>query len=1253
MKTIKPQTILWFLILLCLPPYTGQHATGQTPPNNRRYADGEAAFSEAARLYAIHTTKAMEEALEYCEKSRKAFAEAGSKHDEGLTLMLMGHINRDLSNRRISLKNFQQALPLFQAAKDEEMEAMTRSNIGAAFADLKEPQKALEAYNLALPTMRKVGNKAGEAEILFYLGSVYEELGEKQKALDQYQQALPIYKALSNSKQEAETLRRIGLLQLMLGENQEALENLNHALTMLRADGNKRQDEGIILANIGEAYLAVGQLEKALDAYRQALLMVRETGTRDSEAIVLYNLGMISFGLDQKTQAVDYFNQGLALYKLLGDQEGEQDTLSKVVRIHELSNEWQKALDGHDQNLALKRRNGDRKGEASILDQIGDIYSDLGERRKALEYMSQALQIQRAIGDKEGELVTLDSIANVYDKLGEKQKALEVFLQILSFNRANKVNGVVQGEPALLNNIGRMYDALGEQQKALAFLNESLTIHRGQGNEAGEAAVTNNIGMVYMDLGETRKAIEYVSQALKIYQSRGDKTGESVALTNMALAHSNLQEYKKGLEYANQALRLSKIIEDKEGEARNLSNIGAIYIRLGKKQKGLKYLTLALPLRRAVGDRIGEAATLHGIAEIYLPDEPEKAIEYLHQSLLLERAVRNRDGEATALITLASMYARFNNPQLAIFFGKQAVNRYQELRSTIRGIERQNQQTFLRSVESPFRLLSFWLLDEGRLAEAIQILNLFKDQEFFDATSPDNSTGAQVRKAELTQREIAADEMYEAATTRLASANLQLLEFEFNSKNQKRSAEEEQQLQQLKAQFEATHNDAQNTLRKIEASFAQSVVKEGLENTSDSIEMQAALRELSETTDSPTVALYTLTGPEKFSILVVTPHQLIPVSTKVSALDLIGGIIGNRNIRKDGLWELLNSPKHDPRPRANEIYNIVFKPIEPEIKRIEAAARKERPNTTVTLMWSLDWALRYIPIAALYDGKRYLAERYRNVVFTRANKEHLTRPVNANWTGLGFGSTEAQTVKIGDDEKFYDPLPGAEKELTTVFGTKDRQGILPGHIWLNEQFTKATFLGALKQRRPVVHIASHFTFEPGDEARSFLLLGQGETITLEEMKAHEGLFAGVELLALSACNTAAQQSGLEGREIDGFAELAQRLGAGAVLATLWPVSDDSTPGLIEEFYRLRQETPGRTKVEALRQAQVALLKGKLDVSSSAIVADKSLGKLNKNGRADIVGVKVPANSRRFKIDPKAPFAHPYYWSGFVLIGNWL
>jgi CHAT domain-containing protein len=66
-------------------------------------------------------------------------------------------------------------------------------------------------------------------------------------------------------------------------------------------------------------------------------------------------------------------------------------------------------------------------------------------------------------------------------------------------------------------------------------------------------------------------------------------------------------------------------------------------------------------------------------------------------------------------------------------------------------------------------------------------------------------------------------------------------------------------------------------------------------------------------------------------------------------------------------------------------------------------------------------------------------------------------------------------------------------------------------------------------RKPVIHIASHFSFRPGEDDASFLLLGNGETFSLADFKQEAGLFNGVELLALSACGTAAQQANAFGR----------------------------------------------------------------------------------------------------------------------------
>jgi CHAT domain-containing protein len=165
----------------------------------------------------------------------------------------------------------------------------------------------------------------------------------------------------------------------------------------------------------------------------------------------------------------------------------------------------------------------------------------------------------------------------------------------------------------------------------------------------------------------------------------------------------------------------------------------------------------------------------------------------------------------------------------------------------------------------------------------------------------------------------------------------------------------------------------------------------------------------------------------------------------------------------------------------------------------------------------------------------------------------------------------------------------------------------------------------LRKRYPVVHIASHFQFRPGNETASFLLLGDGSQLPLSELKAMPNVFGGVDLLTLSACNTAIGSPGADGREVEGFGVLAQRQGAKAVVATLWAVADVSTQALMQTFYRLQETEPDLSKVEALRQAQLSLLHGLDQIT---------------------VGSSVARRRRQ------APYAHPYYWAPFLLIGNW-
>ena len=842
-----------------------------------------------------------------------------------------------------------------------------------------------------------------------------------------------------------------------------------------------------------------------------------------------------------------------------------------------------KALARFQKAQQLYRETEDKQGEALSLVGMGKVYSDLGENDKALTCYDQALPLVRAVGDLRLEVTLLNNLAVVYQILGENLKALEYFGQALSITRSI---GDKRSEAATLSNIGAIYSLLGEYQRALEYHNRALPIRLNVADRIGEGHTLNDIGNVYADLGDTHKAVEYYNQALSLRRVIGDKVGEPETLNNLCSVYGDLGDPRRAIEFCNQALQLARDIGDTNGEATTLNNIGALLSDLGNHRKALEAYNKALLLLIAVGDK---------------------------------------STETVALLNLEQTWNLLGNRRLAIFFGKQSVNKLQGLRGAVQGLDHETQKAFLRSVQSRYQRLGELLIQQGQLEQAIHVLNLYQDQQFFDF---DRAGNPAVQQAVLSSREQEFSQRYKNTTNKIAQIRIQLEELKRQIVDSQPTEKATKQISKLEVELKTETDVFLTFLNDAEREFGKSPdEKDKVLTMSDVADMQTVLNELSTATKQNTATLYTLIGVDAFHIILMTRDGKVKeFNSPIKAGDL------NKKILQ--FYAILQSPRYDPRPRGKELYDIIFKPVEAELRKADVQ----------TLMWQLDGGLRYVPMAALWDGEKYLVERYQNVVFTRANRERLMLNASSNWTGTGFGNSQAHMVdllKDGNQTKFP-VLPGVMSELQTIFGLNGNDtGIFKGEVFSDANFNRLTFYDAMKKHRPLVHVSSHFAFRPGDDSRSFLLLGDGTALTLNELKKQTRLFEGVELLTLSACNTAATRPDANGREIDGFAELAQRLGAAAVMASLWSVADESTSLLMSGFYRLRKENPQLTKAAVLQLAQVEMLQGKLQPLTTAG---------NKRDTSDVAGSEI--NVPRFGYDLKRPYAHPYYWSPFVLIGNW-
>ena len=982
-------------------------------------------------------------------------------------------------------------------------------------------------------------------------------------------------KNLRKKSSKAEIFVFITIICAMFQANLFAQKPDNQASQKKIEQAEKLFDEGLDLAEretLKDYQNALIKLEKARTLYQ-------EIGDKQNEAYCNGWLGNVHKFLGNNQKALEFYNQSLVLVIEIGDKSEESANLNSIGQVYINLGEKRKALEYFEKSLTIKKEVGDKKGESDVLNNMGVVYKDLGEMSKALEVYNKSLLLSRELGDKGDEAITLSNIGSVYDETGEKQKAIEYYSRALSMRKSV---GDKSGEADTLNSMGVMYRDLGEYKKALELFQAALPIKKQIGDRLGEGMILNNIGDLYSIWGENQKALDYFKQALTLRQQTGDKDGIGNTLNNIGVVYGNSGDDKKALEYHLQSLALFREVGNKAEEANALNNLAALYNKIGEKEKALETFSVALPLSRLIGNLQLEADTLAWLM-IYWKDS--------------------------------------GNSSLAIFYGKQAVNVFQQLRANIKGLDKSVQQTYLNTVEVTYRDLADLLIAEGRLTEAQSVLNLLKEEEYAQTAKrggSDDSTAVPYSKTETA----AFDKIEKLVQLGREQSELKAQERDSGAEF---PADKKQRLEMITADIKTANREFQNaldTLGKSETSVAARV-----DDIKDEKNLQSALAALSKETKSGTVAIYTVIGTDekaaaKFGwVILVTPKErkAYPIDIK----DLEKTVFEFRSALTNDLY--------DPQPLAEKLYTAIFRQTSEKQKRTLEADLKEilAASPDKTIMWSLDGVLRYVPMAALHDGENYLVEKYRHVVFTKESLLWLMSPASSNRNALGLG--------VSEKRENFNPLPGVVRELSDIIKqNNDTGGILDGTRKLNADFKKSEILNLSDSEYGIVHIASHYKFDATDPNASFLLVGDGR-LTFEEMREEQNLFGTVDLLTLSACDTATSGNG---KENEGFAYLAQSLGVKSVIASLWEVSDAGTPELMIRFYKLRSENPQMSKGEAFRKAQLAMLGAANAVEVSG----------NRSGvfKTDNQKIELP----KYKKDEKKPFAHPHYWAAFVLIGNW-
>lgn len=717
------------------------------------------------------------------------------------------------------------------------------------------------------------------------------------------------------------------------------------------------------------------------------------------------------------------------------------------------------------------------------------------------------------------------------------------------------------------------------------------------------AQVLNTQASLLLHTGKAEIALETWKQAQTYYDKANDTTGSLGSQINQAQALQNLGYYRRARQQLNEINQRLAKLPNSEIKVSGMRTLGATLQMIGDSTQSRSLLEQSLAIAKDLKLNSEISAILAGLGKTAIDlDDPEAALAYFEQS------------EQAAFTPLEQLQARLDRFKLMIDYdllekanpiAPQIFAQLEQLppsRTSMYGAI--NFASSLNQLEDSEQLLP--LKDLSKLLEkTVQSAQAIQDPQaeayalnqwgkLYGRTQQWTEAETVTQKSLDIARQFQADDIIAQSAWQLGRLYLE------QGQTKKAIApytEAVKSLRAIRGDLAAINPDVQFSFRESVEPVYREFVGLLLDGQPGQAELTQA-RELIESlqvaeldnffreacldktrqidqVDSTATVVYPIILPDRLAVILSTAGQPLQYHVTQKPQAEIEETL-------DQLLAAL-SPVSDVLDRdrlSQQVYDWLIRPAEPSLKQ------------TKTLVFVLDGRLRNIPMSALYDGKQYLIEKY---AVTLSPGLQLMTARSLQQTNLG-----AIVGGISESRSGFAALPAVESEIKQIVKT------VPASKLLNAEFTGNAIADRLKNSQAnVVHLATHGQFSSRLED-TFLLTwdGQVNIKELAELLQSRDATKAIDLLVLSACDTASGDD----RAVLGLAGLAVRSGARSTLATLWPVKDKAAALLMTQFYQeLRQ--PGRTKAEALRQAQLNLIQ-------------------------------------------KTDFRDPFFWSGFVMVGNW-
>ena len=881
----------------------------------------------------------------------------------------------------------------------------------------------------------------------------------------------------------------------------------------------------------------------------------------------------------------------------------------------------------------VSERSGDKPGISSALINIGILSDMQGDHRDALPYFKEALRIGEAIGDKKQISNALSDIGIANEEQGDYIEAMAAYKRALSIAESMDDKLTIAGA---LENVGEVYRMQGNTAAALDYFQRSLDIDLREKHDPAEIAQTlNNIGAVYQDMGNSARALDYFQQGIAQLKVSQDARATMGTLSNIGEVYQSQGAYEEALDYYKKSMAIAEQLGDKDIRAVVTLDIGTIQQLQGHYAEAMESYKKSRGLDEETGNKAGVVSALDHIGGLQADQQQYSEALSTHkealamaESLGLQPSVaqictkmaqehyrRGEFAEQLAFAQKATSIAKESNNQAILWQSysleglaqrglhdaakareafEQAISVTEDLRNQVAGAEEAQQGSFAEMLAPYYEMVEL-LVAQGQPAEGLAYAERAKGRVLLDvmASGRVNITKAMSPSEREQELQLQAE---------LVSLNRQLqTEMARPKPDEPHKREISARLENKRIayrEFQTMVYTAHPELRTERGRMQPITVGEAASLLPDS---QAALLEFLVSEQNTYLFVITKEGDAGNGPNVHVYSIPVRARTLQEKTESFRKQLADRNLGY--------------RKSAQELYTLLLRPA-----RLQLTGKTDLLIVPDGPLWNL-------PFQTLDSGQGQAmiessAIAYAPSLTVLREMRHVHspptpggKPVRLTLLAMGDPSLNPEAVRrasfVYRGEKL-EPLPEAATEVTAlgqVYGG-DHSEIQTGADAAEDRFK------ADAGKFQVLHLATHGILNDSSPMYSHVLLSPGRADSKEDglLEAWEIMQMDLkaDLAVLSACETARGRISA-GEGVIGLTWAFFVAGVPTTVVSQWKVESASTAKLMLAFHRNLKAGGSHNnltfaKARALQRAQIQLLRNQ-------------------------------------------QFAHPFYWAGFVVVGD--